>query len=84
MKAGQLSMLLTRPLGVKGAINPMDAEGAADREALDDARQNVPLTVLTLDRAVSLKDYEDFSRGFSGIAKALATWTGTAARARSC
>ena len=68
-------MLLTRPLGVKGAINPMDAEGAADREALDDARQNAPLTVLTLDRAVSLKDYEDFARAFSGIAKALATWT---------
>jgi hypothetical protein len=31
--------------------------------------------VLTLDRVVSLQDYEDFSRAFAGIAKALATWT---------
>ncbi len=74
VKAGQLSMLLTRPLGLKGVVNPMDAEGAADRETLGDARDHAPLTVLTLGRAVSLKDYEDFARGFSGIAKALATW----------
>jgi len=31
--------------------------------------------VLTLDRTVSLQDYEDFSRAFAGIAKALTTWT---------
>ena len=40
----------------------------------DDARRNAPLTVLTLDRAVSLQDYEDFSRTFAGIAKAQAVW----------
>ena len=39
------------------------------------ARRNAPLTVLTLDRIVSLRDYEDFARAFGGIAKALATWT---------
>ena len=75
VEAGQLSMLLTRPLGVKGVTNPLDAEGAADRESLGDARSNAPLTMLTLDRAVSLRDYEDFSRAFAGIAKALATWS---------
>ena len=31
--------------------------------------------MLTLDRVVSQLDYEDFARNFSGIAKALATWT---------
>jgi predicted phage baseplate assembly protein len=72
--AGQLSMLLTRPLGVSGVTNPLDAEGAADRESLRDVRTNAPLTMLTLDRAVSLRDYEDFARAFSGIAKAMATW----------
>jgi predicted phage baseplate assembly protein len=67
--------LLTRPLGIKSVVNPEDATGAQDRESLDNARTNAPLTVLTLDRTVSLLDYEDFSRAFAGIAKALATWT---------
>jgi hypothetical protein len=48
--------------------------GAADPENLKDARRNAPLTVLTLDRVVSLADYENFARSFSGIEKALATW----------
>jgi len=75
VKAGQLTSLLTRPLGIKTVTNPEDATGAQDAESLDDARTNAPLTVLTLDRTVSLQDYEDFSRAFAGVAKALATWT---------
>ena len=31
--------------------------------------------MLTLERIVSLSDYENFARAFGGIAKALATWT---------
>jgi predicted phage baseplate assembly protein len=77
LKAEQLSLLMTRPLGVKGVINPDAAAGAADRESFAEARRNAPLTVLTLDRIVSLQDYEDFARAFSGVAKALATWTWT-------
>ncbi|NMG08784.1 putative baseplate assembly protein [Brasilonema sp. UFV-L1] len=75
VKAGQLSLLMTRPLGVKSVNNPIAATGAQDRESLREARRNAPLTVLTLDRIVSLQDYEDFARAFAGIAKALATWT---------
>jgi predicted phage baseplate assembly protein len=75
VKADQLTQLLTRPLGVKGVTNPLAASGAEDREKLDQARRNAPLTVLTLGRIVSLQDYEDFARAFSGIDKALATWT---------
>lgn len=75
VKASQLSLLMTRPLGVKSVINPLAATGAQDPQTLADARANSPLTVLTLDRIVSLRDYEDFARSFSGIAKALATWT---------
>ncbi len=73
--AGQLNMLMSRPLGLKAATNPRAATGAADPEPRDQARRNAPLKVLTLDRTVSLQDYEDFSRGFGGIAKALATWS---------
>jgi hypothetical protein len=75
VKAGQLSLLMTRPLGLKSVINPLAATGAQDPQSLSDARANSPLTVLTLDRIVSLTDYEDFASSFSGIAKALATWT---------
>jgi predicted phage baseplate assembly protein len=75
VKAGQLSMLLSRPLGVKGVSNPEASTGAQDPEQLDDARSNAPLKVLTLERVVSLIDYENFARAFGGIAKALATWT---------
>lgn len=75
VKAGQLTTLLTRPPGLKSAINPLPAEGADDPEPLANARENAPLSVLTLDRVVSLEDYEDFSRAYAGIAKALATWT---------
>jgi predicted phage baseplate assembly protein len=74
VQAGQLSLLMSRPLGLKGVVNPEAAQGAEDPESRDDARTNAPLTVLTLDRAVSLQDYEDFSRTFSGVAKAQAVW----------
>ncbi len=72
--AGKLSNLLTRPLGVSGVTNPEAARGGQDAQTADAARENAPLTVLTLDRAVSVQDYEDFSRSFAGIAKAHATW----------
>ena len=75
LKAGRLNLLMSRPLGVEGAINPEPTEGGDDPEIREDARQNAPLTVLTLDRAVSLQDYEDFARAYAGIRKALATWT---------
>jgi predicted phage baseplate assembly protein len=74
VEAGQISQLLARPLGVKEVVNRTAAVGAADPETLADARQNAPLTVLTLDRIVSLQDFEDFCRAFAGIGKAQATW----------
>src|SRR6185312_4161977 len=75
VKANQLSQLLTKPLGIKSAVNPVAAAGAEDPEQLDSARNNASLTILTLGRVVSLQDYEDFTRAFPGIAKSLATWT---------
>ena len=77
--SGSLTQLPRRPLGVEGVTNPVPATGAADPESLNDARRNAPLTVLTLERAVSLRDYEHFARAFAGIGKAMATslWQGT-------
>jgi hypothetical protein len=74
LRAGQISMLLTRPLGVKAVVNPSAPTGGQDPEALADARKNAPLHVLTLERAVSIQDYVDFARTFSGIAKAHGVW----------
>jgi hypothetical protein len=76
--ANKLTLLQKRPFGIKSVTNPMAAYGAASPETLHDARKNAPLTVLTLDRIVSLKDYENFARTFSGIGKAQATaeWKG--------
>ena len=70
--AGSLSILQTRPAGIRGVTNPLAASGGADPEDLAHARANAPLTVLTLDRIVSLEDYEDFAAAFAGIGKAQA------------
>src|SRR5439155_978680 len=64
-----------RPLGVKAVSNPVAAAGGDDPETIDDLRANLPLSVRTLGRVVSLRDYEDFARAFAGVAKAQATWT---------
>jgi Baseplate J-like protein len=73
VKAEQISLLMTRPLGVKEVINPMPASGGADKENRDQARSNAPLAVTALDRLVSVQDYADFTRTFAGIGKAAAT-----------
>jgi uncharacterized phage protein gp47/JayE len=73
VKADQISMVITKPLGVKEVINPLAATGGADRESRDEARRNAPLAVMSLDRLVSTQDYEDFARTFAGVGKASAT-----------
>ena len=80
--ANSLTLLKTRPFGIRSVTNPLKASGADDPETLDDARDNAPLTVLTLDRIVSVQDYEDFARAFTGIGKAQAmtVWDGEAER----
>jgi predicted phage baseplate assembly protein len=75
VKAGQISLLQTRPLGVKEVINPLRASGGAGPESRDLARENAPLSVMALDRLVSTQDFADFTRRFAGIAKALALRT---------
>ncbi|MEK6321056.1 MAG: putative baseplate assembly protein [Acidobacteriota bacterium] len=72
VKAEQIKLPMTKPLGVKGVINPLPASGGADRETRDQARRNAPIGVLALDRLVSVQDYAFFARTFAGIAKASA------------
>jgi len=74
LDAGQLNLLLTPQLGLKSVTNPVPATGGTDPEPFDRARRNAPLTVLTLERIVSLVDFEDFAAAFTGIGKARAVW----------
>jgi predicted phage baseplate assembly protein len=75
VKAGQITLLQTRPLGVKDVTNPIRASGGADKEGRDQARKNTPLALMALDRLVSTSDYADFARTFAGIGKAVAART---------
>jgi len=79
--ASQLSLLLTRPAGVRAVTNPLPANGGTDPEPGDAIRRNAAVTIMTMDRVVSLKDYEDFASAFAGIGKAMASpwiWSGHA------
>jgi predicted phage baseplate assembly protein len=75
--AQAISLLATRPLGVRSVINPIAAVGGADPESRDQARQNIPVGLSALNRLVSVQDYEDFSRGFAGVTKASAVLMST-------
>ncbi|WP_168797913.1 putative baseplate assembly protein [Pacificoceanicola onchidii] len=75
LRAGQLSIIDSKPRALKSVTNPLPAQGGSDGEAMEDARRNAPMAMLTLDRIVSLRDFSDFARGFPGISKALANWS---------
>ncbi|WP_263381647.1 putative baseplate assembly protein [Granulicella arctica] len=70
VRASQISMLVSQPLGVKGVTNPLAASGGAGPESRDRARSNAPLAVMSLDRLVSVEDYANFTRTYAGIGKA--------------
>jgi hypothetical protein len=72
--AGTITTLVDRPLGVSGVTNPLGATGGQDPQSVEDIRANAPLSVLTLGRAVSITDYQNFAASFAGIAKAYAIW----------
>ncbi|CAH1087662.1 putative baseplate assembly protein [Candidatus Nitrotoga sp. 1052] len=79
LQAGQLAQLLSRPLGLKAVSNPLPAAGGVDADSAADARRNMPLGVRTLGRVVSVQDYEDYARAYTGIAKAQAAVLNTRA-----
>jgi len=72
--ADQLTLPMTRPLGLRSVTNPVASGLAADPEAAGEIRANAPRTALALERVVSLRDVEDFAHAVPGIGKALASW----------
>ncbi len=83
-RAGQISTLLSRPLGLKAVTNPLASGGAADPETIDQARPNAPITVKALDRIVSLDDVADFAAASAGIAQAAVSWIWDGTRYVAC
>src|SRR3569833_2744867 len=79
LKSGQLSQLLTRPLGLKSVSNPLPSAGGVDADSVEHARSNMPLGGRTLGRVVSVQYYADYARAYTGIAKAEATVLNTRA-----
>lgn len=72
--AGSITTLVDRPVGVSGVNNPTAATGGQDAQSISDIKANAPQSVLTLGRAVSITDYQNFAATFAGIAKAYAIW----------
>lgn len=78
--ANSLTTIRTRPYGVQKVTNPLPASGGADAEPQALAQSRAPLLIQTMQRIVSLTDYEAFARVFPGISKARAKalWYGGA------
>jgi predicted phage baseplate assembly protein len=77
LPADRLTLLMTRPLGVRSVTNPLPTGLAADPDSPGDLRRLAPRTALTLDRVVSVTDVADAARQTPGIAKAASSiaWT---------
>ncbi len=76
--ANSLLTIRTRPYGVQSVTNPLAASGGSDPEPQDQARTIAPRLIQTMQRIVSLRDYEAFTRLFPQIRKVQATnlWNG--------
>ena len=76
--AHKLSILLSRPPGLRDATNPAPAEGGADPETIEDARANAPASVRTFGRIVALDDFARVATASGEIVKARAdrVWRG--------
>ena len=72
--ANTITTLVDRPLGVSGVTNPAAATGGQDPDTINQLRSSAPQTVLTLGRAVSISDYQNYASTFAGIVKANAIW----------
>jgi predicted phage baseplate assembly protein len=74
VKAGQIGSLRGALAGVDSALigNLFPAYGGGDEESLDEARDRVPQTLKSHDRAVTLEDFELHARAAGGIARAKA------------
>jgi uncharacterized phage protein gp47/JayE len=74
VQAGQISILLTRPPGLREAVNPLAAAGGADPEQPQEMRERAPHHVRTFGRAVSLDDLAALAVESGLVLRARADW----------
>jgi len=67
---------------VLSSRNPVASAGGADPDTPESTRQLAQFTVRTLDRAVSVQDFQDLALTYSGIDKASATFSRVDGRSR--
>ena len=72
LRAGQLTQLLSRPLGVTGVNNPLPGSGGVGADGADEVRDRLTTRLGSLGRIVTVGDYADFARSWPGVAKASA------------
>jgi predicted phage baseplate assembly protein len=70
VRAGQISVLASRPAGVSAVTNPLATTGGVEPDGADAVRRRAPIGLAALERLVSVTDFEDFARAFAGIGKA--------------
>lgn len=68
---------------IESVRQPEDATGGNDMEPVESLRDNAPATVLTLERAVSLSDFENLAMGQSSVWQASAVTRQTLQRVRT-
>lgn len=78
VRAGQISILLTRPPGLREATNPLPADGAADPESADSVRVAAPAVVRSFGRAIARDDLAALAveSGLAAKARADLVWSG--------
>lgn len=69
---GKLTRLASMPAFVTAATNAASPQGGQEKETIEEARVNGPLSLRALDRAVTLEDYETLAEQVGGIAQARA------------
>lgn len=69
---GTLTTLDSTVIGVISVTNTAAATGGQNAETLDQIRVNAPAALISLNRAVTLADYEALARKVPGVAKAKA------------
>jgi hypothetical protein len=84
VSAAQISLPITRPLGVTAVTNPLPATGGANPESRELIRRNAPRSTTLFDRLVSESDYEHFAAAFAGVAKAKSRWLNLPGGRRLC
>ena len=67
---GSISVVAAPLPFIQSSSNPVPANGGADPESLDMTRRMAPVAVRTLDRAVTVRDFQELALSYPGIDKA--------------